>query len=103
MSRLFNRTIAYDGTRPHNGATRPLSFPLERTCIMDGDMDEPLLDGDTASKRRAYTVIIRKRDWPDVTPPQTGDHITLEDGTRLSVKGMQRFVGRDYIVEARTC
>ena len=25
--------------------------------------------------------------------------ITLEDGTRLSVKAMQRFVGRDYVME----
>lgn len=103
MSRLFNRKIAYSGTRRENGATRPLSFPIERACIMDGGMDEPLLDSDTASKRRAYTVVFRRRDWPDVTPPQTGDYITLEDGTRLSVKGMQRFVGRDYVVEARTC
>lgn len=103
MSRLFNRTIAYDGTRPNNGATRPLSFPLDGVCVMDGGMDEPLLDGDTASKRRAYTVVVRRRAWPDVTPPQIGDIITLEDGTRLSVKAMQRFVGRDYVMEARTC
>ena len=44
-----------------------------------------------------------RRAWPDVTPPQIGDVITLEDGTRLSVKAMQRFVGRDYVMEARTC
>lgn len=103
MSRLFDRTIAYSGERPTGASLRALSFPLERVCIMDGGMDEPLMDGDTASKRRAFTVVVRRRDWPDVTPPQTGDHITLEDGTRLSVKGMQRFVGRDYIMEARSC
>ncbi len=103
MSRLFDRTIAYRGERPNGASPRVLSFPLERVCIMNGGIDDPFSDGSTSADRRAFTVVVRCRDWPDVTPPQTGDHITLEDGTRLAVKSMQRFVGRDFILETRQC
>ena len=103
MSRLFSSTISYSGVRATpNGAERTFKFPCCRACVLGGGFDEPLSDGSTASRRRAYTIIIRASDWLDTTPPQDGDEILLESGEKLRVKALNLSIGRDPMVEARS-
>ena len=103
MSRLFDQEICYSGIRTEkNGAERSFKFPVVRACVLGGGFDEPLSDGSTASRRRAYTIIIRASDWLDTTPPQDGDEILLESGEKLRVKALNLSIGRDPMVEARS-
>ena len=104
MSRLFDSTISYSGIRTtKDGAERTFRFPCCHACVLGGGFDEPLSDGSTASRRRAYTIIIRHSDWLDTTPPQDGDEIMLESGEKLRVKALNLQVGKDPMVEARSC
>lgn len=104
MRRLFDSTICYSGERTtKDGALRSFKFPCCHACILGGGFDDPLSESATGSKRRAYTIIIRHSDWLDVTPPQDGDEILLSDGQKLRVKALNLQIGRDPMVEARSC
>ena len=104
MRRLFDSVINYSATRTEkNGAERTFRASLIHCCILGGGFDEPISDGSTATRKRTYTIVMRRADWPDVSAPQDGDIITLESGEKLRVKALNLQIGRDWMVEARSC
>lgn len=96
LAPFYRDRIAITGKRP-DGVR--FAFPLP-ACVLDQGWDDPLAEGDAATMRRRYSIRVRTCDWPETFPPQTGDEITLADGTLLSTHSSSRAVG-DYLLEAR--
>lgn len=95
---FFNDEIFVAGVRPYgNFRTGAL-----KACVLDCSLEEPFAEDSVASHIKRYAVRIRVADWPETSPPQIGDQVTLEAGATLSVMSLEVSHG-DYVMEARTC
>ena len=71
-------------------------------CVFDQGLDDPISGGGSSSTRRRYSINVHVCDWPETARPQTGDVVTLSDGSRLAVMSVAVVMG-DFAMEARTC
>lgn len=101
LSAAFTESdMGYDGRRSTIGGVRRVRFSARAlTLEMPGDIIVAESSTGTTADRRM--VCIASAQWPDETPPQTGDKIALASGS-YAVKSVRPAVGY-WILEARQC
>ena len=94
---------AYKGTRRENGKARTIQHPLDILVLENGTADLPT-DALAPTYATAYTVAIRRDDWPEVTAPDPSDTIEIApDGHPLTLKvSTVTRHGGWYILKCRT-
>lgn len=94
---------AYTGTRREAGHVRQIKHPLDILLLESGTADLPT-DAIAPTYATAYTVAIRRDDWPEVTAPDPSDTIEVAPGGHpftLKVSTVTRHDGW-YILKCRT-
>ena len=94
---------AYKGTRREAGHVRQIKHPLDILLLENGTADN-FADALAPTYATAYTVAIRRDDWPEVTAPDPSDTIEVAPGGHpitLKVSTVTRHDGW-YILKCRT-
>ena len=94
---------AYKGTRRENGKARTIQHPLDVLLLENGTADN-FSDALAPTHATAYTVAVRRTDWPEVTDPEPSDTIEVApDGHPLILKvSTVTRHGGWYILKCRT-
>ena len=94
---------AYKGTRRENGKVRTIKHPLDVLLLENGTADN-YADALAPTYATAYTVAVRRTDWPEVTEPEPSDVIDVApDGHPLTLKvSTVTRHGGWYILKCRT-
>ena len=94
---------AYKGTRRENGKARTIQHPLDILLLENGTADN-YSDALAPTYATAYTVAVRRTDWPEVTGPDPSDTIEVApDGHPLILKvSTVTRHGGWYILKCRT-
>mgnify|MGYP004652656937 FL=1 len=104
MSAEFEKCpAAYKGTRRENGKARTIQHPLDILLLENGTADN-YTDALAPTYATAYTVAVRRTDWPDVSDPEPSDTIEVApDGHPLTLK-VSTITRHDgwYILKCRT-
>ena len=94
---------AYKGTRREDGKARTIRHPLDVLLLENGTADN-YTDALAPTYATAYTIAVRRTDWPEVTDPDPSDTIEVApDGQplTLNVSTVTRHGGW-YILKCRT-
>ena len=94
---------AYTGTRREAGHVRQIKHPLDILLLENGTADN-FADALAPTYATAYTVAVRRTDWPEVTEPEPSDVLEVApDGHpfALKVSTVTRHDGW-YILKCRT-
>ena len=94
---------AYKGTRRENGKARTIQHPLDILLLENGTADN-YTDALAPTYATAYTVAVRRTDWPEVSDPEPSDTIEVApDGHPLTLKvSTVTRHGGWYILKCRT-
>lgn len=94
---------AYKGTRRENGKARTIQHPLDILLLENGTADN-YSDALAPTYATAYTVAVRRTDWPEVSDPEPSDTIEVApDGHPLILKvSTVTRHGGWYILKCRT-
>ena len=94
---------AYKGTRRENGKARTIQHPLDILLLENGTADN-YSDALAPTYATAYTVAVRRTDWPEVSDPEPSDTIEVApDGHPLTLKvSTVTRHGGWYILKCRT-
>lgn len=94
---------AYKGTRRENGKVRTIKHPLDVLLLENGTADN-YADALAPTYATAYTVAVRRTDWPEVSDPEPSDTIEVApDGHPLTLKvSTVTRHGGWYILKCRT-
>ena len=94
---------AYKGTRRENGKALTIQHPLDILLLENGTADN-FSDALAPTYATAYTVAVRRTDWPEVTDPEPSDTIEVApDGHPLILKvSTVTRHGGWYILKCRT-
>ena len=94
---------AYKGTRRENGKARTIQHPLDILLLENGTADN-FSDALAPTYATAYTVAVRRTDWPEVKDPEPSDTIEVApDGHPLTLKvSTVTRHGGWYILKCRT-
>ena len=94
---------AYKGTRRENGKARTIQHPLDVLLLENGTADN-YADALAPTYATAYTVAVRRTDWPEVKDPEPSDTIEVApDGHPLILKvSTVTRHGGWYILKCRT-
>ena len=94
---------AYKGTRRENGKARTIQHPLDILLLENGTADN-YSDALAPTYATAYTVAVRRTDWPEVKDPDPSDTIEVApDGHPLILKvSTVTRHGGWYILKCRT-
>ena len=94
---------AYKGTRRENGKARTIQHPLDILLLENGTADN-FSDALAPTYATAYTVAVRRADWPEVSSPEPSDTIEVApDGHPLILKvSTVTRHGGWYILKCRT-
>ena len=94
---------AYKGTRRENGKARTIQHPLDILLFENGTADY-FSDALAPTYATAYTVAVRRTDWPEVSSPDPSDTIEVApDGHPLILKvSTVTRHGGWYILKCRT-
>lgn len=94
---------AYKGTRRENGKARTIQHPLDILLLENGTADN-YTDALAPTYATAYTVAVRRTDWPEVSDPEPSDTIEVApDGHPLILKvSTVTRHGGWYILKCRT-
>ena len=94
---------AYKGTRREAGHVRQIKHPLDILLLENGTADN-FADALAPTYATAYTVAIRRDDWPEVSDPEPSDTIEVApDGHPLTLKvSTVTRHGGWYILKCRT-
>ncbi len=93
---------AYSGVRRDSGTARRLNFPLDLLLLETGTADI-YTDALAPTYSSAYTVAIRRADWPETSEPDPSDAIEAAPGgapVALKVSTVARHGGW-YILKCR--
>jgi hypothetical protein len=94
---------AYSGTRRESGQVRQIKHPLDVLLLETGTADN-FADALSPTYSTAYTVAIRREDWPETSEPDPSDLIEVAPGGHpfiLKVSTVTRHGGW-YILKCRT-
>ena len=104
LSAAFEKCpAAYSGTRREHGRVRQLKHPLDVLLLETGTADN-YADALAPTYATAYTVAVRRTDWPEVTDPEPSDALEVAPGGHpltLKVSTVTRHGGW-YILKCRT-
>lgn len=104
LSAEFEKCPAsYSGTRRENGTVRTLRHPLDILLLESGTADN-FADALAPTYATAYTVAIRRNDWPELSEPVPSDTIEVAPEGRPLVLKVSTVTRHDgwYIVKCRT-
>lgn len=94
---------AYSGTRREAGRVRQTKHPLDVLLLETGTADN-YADALAPTYATAYTVAVRRTDWPEVSDPEPSDTIEVApDGHPITLK-VSTITRHDgwYILKCRT-
>ena len=94
---------AYSGTRREAAAVRQIKHPLDVLLLESGTANN-FADALAPTYATAYTVAVRRTDWPEVTEPEPSDVLEVAPGGHpfaLKVSTVTRHDGW-YILKCRT-
>lgn len=104
LSAAFEKCpAAYTGTRREAGHVRQIKHPLDVLLLETGTADN-YADALAPTYATAYTVAVRRTDWPEVTEPEPSDVLEVAPGGHpfaLKVSTVTRHDGW-YILKCRT-
>ena len=104
LSAAFEKCpAAYSGTRREDGHVRQIKHPLDVLLLETGTADN-YADALAPTYATAYTVAVRRTDWPEVTEPEPSDVLEVAPGGHpfaLKVSTVTRHDGW-YILKCRT-
>ena len=104
LSAAFEKCPAtYSGTRREAGHVRQIKHPLDVLLLETGTADN-YADALAPTYATAYTVAVRRTDWPEVTEPEPSDVLEVAPGGHpfaLKVSTVTRHDGW-YILKCRT-
>ena len=104
LSAAFEKCpAAYSGTRREAGHVRQIKHPLDVLLLETGTADN-YTDALAPTYATAYTVAVRRTDWPEVTEPEPSDVLEVAPGGHpfaLKVSTVTRHDGW-YILKCRT-
>lgn len=104
LSAAFEKCpAAYSGTRREAGRVRQMKHPLDVLILETGTADN-YTDALAPTYAAAYTVAIRRADWPEVSEPEPSDVLEVAPGGHpfaLKVSAVTRHDGW-YILKCRT-
>ena len=104
LSAAFEKCPAtYSGTRREAGHVRQIKHPLDVLLLETGTADN-YTDALAPTYATAYTVAVRRTDWPEVTEPEPSDVLEVAPGGHpfaLKVSTVTRHDGW-YILKCRT-
>ncbi len=104
LSAAFDKHPAtYSGTRRENGRVRHIKHALDVLLLESGTADN-YADALAPTYATAYTVAVRRDDWPEVTDPEPSDVLEVAPGGHpfaLKVSTVTRHDGW-YILKCRT-
>ena len=104
LSAEFEKCPAsYKGTRRENGKARTIQHPIDILLLENGTADN-FSDALAPTYATAYTVAVRRTDWPEVSDPEPSDTIEVApDGQPLTLKvSTVTRHGGWYILKCRT-
>lgn len=97
--------VAVSGVRKSGTGSRPVRGLLTSIVLQSG-FDEPILDRSSGTSRKSLNFLVPKAGdgaWFDVTDPQEGDLLTLEDGTKFAITTVAEVRGVYFKIGARQC
>lgn len=104
LSAAFEKCpAAYSGTRRESGHVRQIKHPIDVLILETGTADN-YADALAPTYATAYTVAVRRTDWPEVTDPEPSDALEVApDGHPLTLK-VSTVTRHDgwYILKCRT-
>lgn len=50
-------------------------------CVFDNGFAQPIIETDSDTSVRTYSIMIKAGDWLEERPPQVGDKITISNST----------------------
>ena len=104
LSAAFEKCpTTYSGTRREAGRVRQIKHPLDVLLLETGTADN-YADALAPTYATAYTVAVRRTDWPEVSEPEPSDLIEVAPGGHpfaLKVSTVTRHDGW-YILKCRT-
>lgn len=104
LSAAFEKCPAtYSGTRREAGHVRQIKHPIDVLLLETGTADN-YADALAPTYATAYTVAVRRTDWPEVTEPEPSDVLEVAPGGHpfaLKVSTVTRHDGW-YILKCRT-
>lgn len=104
LSAAFEKCpAAYTGTRREAGHVRQIKHPLDVLLLETGTADN-YADALAPTYATAYTVAVRRTDWPEVTEPEPSDQLEVAPGGHpfaLKVSTVTRHDGW-FILKCRT-
>lgn len=94
---------AYKGTRRENGKARTIQHPLDILLLENGTADN-FSDALAPTYATAYTIAVRRTDWPEVTDPEPSDTIEVAPDGHLLILKVSTVTrhGGWYILKCRT-
>ena len=94
---------AYKGTRRENGKARTIQHPLDILLLENGTADN-YSDALAPTYATAYTVAVRRTDWPEVKDPEPSDTIEVAPDGHLLILKVSTVTrhGGWYILKCRT-
>lgn len=84
---FFGFVAVFTGTRRESGSAAARALNVTVACsVTGGEISDITSGGIAPAIGREYTVTIRRADWPDHKPPQSGDVITIDNFPAMAVR-----------------
>lgn len=95
---IFSDSFSVRGKR--NGRTIKGTF---YGCVLDTGFSDPISEADAESVTRSYSITIRKGEWLERKPPQTGDRVEVGEmpDLKLAVSHVDSVAGDLWTFTAR--
>ena len=74
---LADCAATYTGTRRINGAAVALKFPLDILAVENAALPNPYGEAAAPNIAQTWTCCVAAENWPENTPPQTGDELSF--------------------------
>jgi hypothetical protein len=88
----FRHTAVVSGIRRETGAAASRTLSLRaRCCVLGGESVDQSSNAAAPTNMRQYTILLRRTDWPDHLPPQSGDSFLIESYPDMRVQQVNRF------------
>lgn len=104
FSQFFDVPISIEGKRKSG-----IVAGTYNACIFDNGFADPMIETDSDTTVRTYSIMINAGDWLEERPPQVGDRITISNSTdcardlpciKLAVSSVDSLLGDTWSLTA---
>lgn len=75
---FYDEVAAFGGKRLESGAAEARALLLAvPVCVLGGGRADAASDAVAPTAEAEYSVLVRRADWQDHQPPQSGDELTI--------------------------